>query len=160
MAGHIEQTEGGFIAKSVFRNTEIHNTKYYRIYCICIMVAVPMTTIFLLSILIARKLLGGSGSLNTNRNYIRNSIGTLIINAIYVSLTVTNGTVLYNNRTIGKCYSNTTNEIILLICELLLMIWSIINVLIFFILCKEYKCETLRGSPMGIKKKRFFLDLN
>ena len=141
--GSIEKVNEGYIATSVFRSSKIPNTKIYRIYCLACMVLIPMISIISLSILIAHKLIRGSPALQQNKDYIRNAVSILIINVIYITLTVIYGAVLFNNTTTGKCYSNTVHEMVLLTCESLLLVWSIINVVVFLAICREYKQETI-----------------
>ena len=141
--GSIEKVDEGYIATSVFRSSYMPNTKIYRIYCLACMVLIPMTSIITLSILIAHKLIIGSPALQQNKDYIRNAVSILIINVIYITLTLIYGAVLFNNSTTGKCYSNTVHEMVLLTCESLLLVWSIINVVVFLAICREYKQETI-----------------
>ena len=69
------------------------------------------------------------------------------------------GCFLTRCGTAGKSYSNTTNEIILLTCESMLLIWSILNVIVFLSICKEYRKDTIIFlQNVGIWKRQIETD--
>ena len=73
---------------------------------------------------------------------LQNIIAILVINSLYVIGTMAYGVVhLTTTSKDGVCYSDTHREIALLILEAVIMAWSIVNILIFFVMSKDYRRE-------------------
>ncbi|CAL4142041.1 unnamed protein product, partial [Meganyctiphanes norvegica] len=142
---------------SGFRNTENPLVPPYKDYILYSMGILPSSFLIILSIGIVIGIARQKIPNSKNRN-LRNTIAVLVLNFLYIACILTYGVVLYKRPSKDKdCYSDMHREITLGVCESLTIVWSIINTLIFFVICKTYNAEAktvllrIGSSPHHIK---------
>ena len=139
--GSIESEGEEWRATSVFRTD---NTGY-KTFVMIALIGIPALALIVLSIATTVGIVKKSAISAQRRRYIKNTIVVLIVNAIYITLVAVYGIIMLANKNEqDQCYSDIGKEVALVVTETLTMLWSILNVIIFLVICTEYKLAAKR----------------
>merc|ERR1711895_99510 len=108
------------------------------------MIIIPSSILIIMSITITVKIYQINQLSNKNRRYRRNACAVLFLNAsffIIISLHMTIKIIKKQEK--RYCYSSLYREAWLLGTEILSWIWSVVNILIFLVICREYKQQVM-----------------
>ena len=142
--GTIERVENGWRVWSVLRIVNDAMIQRYKIVMSTLMIIVPSLLLIVMSVAITIKIRNISKIRRKQNRYRRNACAVLLLNASFILLL---GMYVLIITTLQKkanyCYSNLTRETLLLGTEMLTMIWSIVNIVMFLVICKEYKKQVI-----------------
>ena len=140
--GKVEKLEEGWLVKSVTRITNNEEVEKYKLVLTILMVIVPAILLIIMSIAITIKITLISKNAIKQNKYKKNAFCVLILNATFISLIGLYVIVITTNKPDKNyCYSSISREAWLLGTEILTIIWGIVNVVMFLIICQEYRNE-------------------
>ena len=141
--GTIERVGDVWEARSISRLPETPLLNMYKTYILVCMLLIPAIALVTFTILITVRIITSTKQSKHRTTYIRNTIAVMIVNVSYIVLMSICGSILYSVQVdYNHCYTDYKRELALLLCEVLLILWSIINVVTFLIICSEYRTET------------------
>ncbi|CAL4072752.1 unnamed protein product, partial [Meganyctiphanes norvegica] len=132
---------------SGFRNTKNPWFSLYMNYTFYFMVILPSVFLIFLSIgLVVGFIKKGLAKSKTRK--FRNTIAVLVLNCIYIAIVMTYHIVVYiQPPKMGDCSYDSKRIIMTVLCESLMLVWSIVNTLIFFVISKDYRAEAKAVLP-------------
>ncbi|CAL4063248.1 unnamed protein product [Meganyctiphanes norvegica] len=140
------QSEGLWLGLCGYKYVKSDWVFYYKMYLMLIIGILPIILIIGLNIGLVvglcTKGITKLGPSNKRNRLLSSTVAVLAINISYVFCCVPYLlTAGFYNRDKGKCYSTYKTEMTLLIFNSMVLLWSIINILIFFLLNKDYSHE-------------------
>ena len=164
--GTIVKVENGWWVKSMRNITDNEKLETYKTLLTVFMIIIPSVSLFIMSIILTAKIYQINQLTRRSRRYRRNACAVLLLNASFIIILVLHTTIkIMIEQRQHYCYSSYYRETWLLITEIMSLMWSVVNVIVFLIICKEYKNEVLfsmsnwnlhpRPKPEAVQLKKF-----
>ena len=142
--GTIVELKGKWLVKSMRNITDNPGLETYKSLLTVIMIIIPSVILFIMSIIITAKIYQVNRLSKKSSRYRRNACAVLILNASFIIIIILHTTIkIMIEQNQHYCYSSYYREIWLLGTEIMSLMWSVVNVLVFLIICREYKHQVL-----------------
>ena len=164
--GTIVKVKGNWLVKSIRNITDNPGLDTYKSLASIIMFIIPSLILFLMSLIITTKIYQMNRLSKRGSRYRRNACAVLLLNASFITIMILHMIIkIMTKQDKHYCYSNYYRELWLLGTEVMSLMWSVVNVMVFLIICREYKNEVLismsnwslhhRPRPDAVQLRRF-----
>ena len=164
--GTINKVNGKWVITSIRNIINNPGLETYKSVVSIILILIPSLFLFIMSLVITVKIYQMNRVSKKNSRYRRNACAVLLLNASFIIIMVLHMTIkLLTGQDKQYCYSNYYRELWLLGTEVMSLMWSVVNVVVFLIICREYKHEVLismtnwnlhhRPRPEAVQLRRF-----
>ena len=142
--GSIVHSNEGWIVKSMRNITNNENVENYKSILTIIMIIIPSIILITMSVILTGKIYKINKLSKRNNRYRRNAVAVLLLNATFIIImAIHTGIKIMKKQDEHYCYSDIHQEAWLLGTEIMSLMWSIMNILIFLIICREYKRQVI-----------------
>ena len=142
--GSIVSSNEGWVVKSMRNITNNENVENYKFVLTIIMIIIPSIVLITMSVILTGKIYKINKLSKRSNRYRRNALAVLLLNATFiVIMSLHTGIKIMKKQDEHYCYSDIYQEAWLLGTEIMSLMWSIMNILIFLIICREYKRQVI-----------------
>ena len=108
------------------------------------MIIIPSIILITMSVILTGKIYKMNKLSKRSNRYRRNALAVLVLNATFIIIMSLHTAIkIMKKQNEHYCYSDISQEAWLLSTEIMSLMWSIVNVLIFLIICREYKRQVI-----------------
>ena len=142
--GTILKTSEGWLIKSMRNTTDNPHLEIYKSILTAIMIIIPSIVLITMSIILTIKIYKINKISRNRPRYRRNACAVLILNTTFIIIISLHMSIkIIKGQDVHYCYSSIYQEAWLLGTEIFSLLWSVMNVIVFLIICKEYKSQIL-----------------
>ena len=142
--GTMIKVNEGWLVKSMRNITDDPGLEIYKSILTIIMIAIPSFILITMSIILTVKIYQINKMSRKNNRYKRNACAVLILNTTFIIIITLHMTIkIIKGQDEHYCYSSFTREAWLLGTEIMSLMWTVVNVLVFLIICREYKHQVM-----------------
>ena len=142
--GSIVNSNAGWLVKSMRNRTNSEYIENYKTILTIIMIIVPSIILIIMSVSLTYKIYKINNLSKRNNRYKRNALAVLLLNMTFITImAIHTGIKIMKRQDEHYCYSDLPQEAWLLGTEVMSLMWSIMNILVFLIVCREYKRQVI-----------------
>ena len=142
--GSIVSSNEGWVVKSMRNITNNDSVENYKFILTIIMIIIPSIILIIMSVILTGKIYKINKLSKRSNRYRRNALAVLLLNTTFIIImSLHTGIKIMKKQHESYCYSDIYQEAWLLGTEIMSLMWSIVNVLIFLIICREYKRQVV-----------------
>ena len=142
--GSIVSSNEGWVVKSMRNITNNQNLENYKFILTIIMIIIPSIILITMSVILTGKIYKMNKLSKRSNRYRRNALAVLVLNTTFIIIMSLHTAIkIMKKQNEYYCYSDISQEAWLLSTEIMSLMWSIVNVLIFLIICREYKRQVI-----------------
>ena len=133
-----------WLVKSMRNITDNPGLEKYKSILTITMIIIPSAILITMSIIITIKIYQINKLSKKSNRYRRNACAVLVLNATFIIIISLHMTIkIIKKQDEHYCYSSIYREAWLLGTEIMSLMWSVVNVLIFLVICREYKHQVI-----------------
>ena len=142
--GTILRLNEGWLVKSMRNITDNPGLEIYKSILTTIMIIIPSIILITMSIILTIKIYQINKLSRKNHRYRRNACAVLVLNATFIVIISLHMSIkIIKRQDEHYCYSSIYQEAWLLGTEIMSLTWSVVNVLVFLVICREYKHQVM-----------------
>ena len=142
--GTILKLNEGWLVKSMRNITDNPGLEIYKSILTIIMIIIPSIILITMSVILTIKIYQINKLSRKNHRYRRNACAVLVLNATFIIIISLHMSIkIIKRQDEHYCYSSIYQEAWLLGTEIMSLTWSVVNVLVFLVICREYKHQVM-----------------